>query len=288
MAATFSVVMPTRNRASLAVAQVERLQAMRSAPDEIIVIDDGSSDDTVAQLEVLVTPPLILGGRAEGVSAARNLGIEKVTSEWTVFVDDDDVPFDNWMERLRGLVEDNHDAVYVSVGLDSGDGTPLPVPTVGAAFHHAGCNFMPGSFAVRTSTLREVGGFDDRIRFGEFTDLALRLFDCSHAHGWQLVHDPRPAHRITVRPPAERSSVQSEVFISSALVSIEKNERLWARDPESWALQIEIMAVAMVKAGRAGEGRAALWRAFRIAPSPKRLARVALSSVGPVRRRVWG
>jgi len=85
-----SVIIPTYNRAEWVLGSIESALGQTRPPDEIIVIDDGSTDDT----------PRVLAGAPEGVrcfrqdnagvSEARNRGVREATGRWIAFLDSDD------------------------------------------------------------------------------------------------------------------------------------------------------------------------------------------------------
>ncbi len=285
---TFAVVIPTRDRADLVTRLVRRIAAMPDPPDQLIVVDDGSLDDTPERLASLTPPPTIVSGRGEGPSATRNRGAAVVTTDWLVFIDDDDHPSDDWIGRFRAMAAAHPDAAYVSIGHEDSNGVLGSIAAWGPAFGSANASFLAGTFAIRTDAFRSIGGFDEHLFFGEFTDLALRAFEHLQAHGRAIVHDPPSGLRLADRPPGARSSLRPEVFVDSGLVSLRKNEHLWTRDPEGFAVQLSILGVAAMRAERTAEGRALLRRAVRLDPTNVRhLARAGLAYVPVAGARAW-
>jgi glycosyltransferase involved in cell wall biosynthesis len=88
-----SVIIPTFNRAKLLVEAVDSVLAQRDVPEEveIIVVDDGSTDNTCEVLETLAGKICCIRQEHSGVSRARNLGISKAGGEWIAFLDSDDL-----------------------------------------------------------------------------------------------------------------------------------------------------------------------------------------------------
>lgn len=261
---------------------------MPEPPDQLIVVDDGSDDDTAERLAGLPRPPTVVSGRGEGPSATRNRGVATVTTDWLVFIDDDDHPSDDWIARFRRLAADHADAAYVSIGHEDSNGVLGSIAAWGPAFGQANASFLAGTFAIRTGDFRAIGGFDERLYFGEFTDLALRAFEHLQQQGRGIVHDPPSGLRLAERPPEARSSLRPEVFVDSGLISLRKNEHLWQRDPEGFALQLSILGVAAMRADRVAEGRQLLRRSARLHPTnPRHLARAVLATAPVVGRRLW-
>ena len=89
-----SIIIPTYNRAQYVVRAVRSALEQTYQNVEVIVVDDGSIDDTQLSLATLSDPRLrIIKQDNGGVSAARNTGIAAALGEWVAFLDDDD----SWM-----------------------------------------------------------------------------------------------------------------------------------------------------------------------------------------------
>ena len=85
-----SVVIPTYNRAEIVSRAIKSVQNQTLQPFEIIVIDDGSCDDTRRIIKEQFSYCRYYYQENKGVSSARNLGIQKAESEWIAFLDSDD------------------------------------------------------------------------------------------------------------------------------------------------------------------------------------------------------
>ena len=84
-----AVVIPTYNRAPLLVRAVRSVLDQTGAADEVIVVDDGSTDATA---EAVADLPVRLVRQANaGAAAARNRGVREATSPWVAFLDSDDL-----------------------------------------------------------------------------------------------------------------------------------------------------------------------------------------------------
>src|SRR5690242_6042277 len=88
---TISAVIPTYNRRKYVVRAIDSVISQQSPPDEIIVIDDGSTDGTAELLHSTFGNSLkIIYQENAGVSAARRRGIVAASGEWIAFLDSDD------------------------------------------------------------------------------------------------------------------------------------------------------------------------------------------------------
>ncbi len=92
-----SVVIPTYNRANLIVRTINSILNQTVRVDEIIVIDDGSTDNTKELLSAL--PITYIYQENNGVSSARNNGIKKSQYSWIAFCDSDDIWHPNKIEE---------------------------------------------------------------------------------------------------------------------------------------------------------------------------------------------
>ena len=88
-----SVIIPTFNRAKLLVEAVRSVVDQKDVPEdvEIIVVDDGSTDNTREALAALAGKIAYIRHEHSGVSKARNLGISRSSGEWIAFLDSDDL-----------------------------------------------------------------------------------------------------------------------------------------------------------------------------------------------------
>lgn len=89
---TVSVIIPTYNRAHTVLDAVDSVLGQRFGDLELIVVDDGSTDDTAVRLAAVADRRLrCIRGRHAGVSAARNLGVAHAAGELVAFLDSDDL-----------------------------------------------------------------------------------------------------------------------------------------------------------------------------------------------------
>ena len=96
-----TVVMPTRNRASLVGRAVDTVLVQRHQSFELLVIDDGSEDETPAVLTSIDDPRVrIIRTAGVGESAARNIGLDAAAGELITFLDDDNLMDPGWLHAV--------------------------------------------------------------------------------------------------------------------------------------------------------------------------------------------
>lgn len=165
------------------------------APDEVLVIDDGSGDST-ARLARSLGARVERHGKNRGLAAARNTALQRARGEVVVFVDADAVPHPDLLRRLTAGYDD--DPSLAAVGgqiLEVGGATA--VDRWRAAFWRQTLGDRPLDHApfvvgaccsVRRSAALDAGGFSPAFRTnGEDVDLSVRL----RASGLRLAYDPR-------------------------------------------------------------------------------------------------
>jgi glycosyltransferase involved in cell wall biosynthesis len=122
-----SVVIPTYERAKLTLQAVLSVLDQQYSEFEVIVVDDGSSEETQKQLESMLPAGVIfISLPHSGLPAvARNAGIASAKGEWIAFLDSDDIwnP-DKLSKQMETALAGNFDCVSSNFLLDSGPGHP--------------------------------------------------------------------------------------------------------------------------------------------------------------------
>ncbi len=184
-----SVVIPTYNRYEVLKRALTSVFAQTHSPSEVIVIDDGSRDETAKILQDF--PSIIYRYQNNsGVSSARNLGISLCSHEWIAFLDSDDA----WHEAKLALHVSLHAAekellFSYTDELWIRDGKEVKIPKKfqkhsGEVFSQclSHCIIAPSSVLIHKNLFEEIGVFDENLEVCEDYDLWLRL-TCKHKVG---------------------------------------------------------------------------------------------------------
>ena len=200
--AQVSVVVPSHNRARLLERTLRSILDQHLTDLEVLVVDDGSSDDT--QAVATATDPrvqVLRNPRPAGVSAARNRGIAAARGEWIAFCDDDDLWAPDKLSR-QVMAADRAGAGWGYVGdvnvddrlrVLSGGRPPDPDAVMTLLPRWNPLASGGSNVVVRAELLRTVGGFDPALRRTEDWDLWIRLSRTGRP-AW--VCDPLVAYRF--------------------------------------------------------------------------------------------
>ena len=179
-----SVIIPCYNRAHTLSRALDSVLAQTHRADQIIVVDDASSDDTRTLLSRYPRIDTLFLAQNQGVSAARNAGLEQAKHEWIALLDSDD----EWLpEKLARQV----DAIVCNPQTRIFHTNEIWIrhgKRVNAMNKHAKpdghvyrdslalCCVSPSSILMHRSVLDECGVFDESLPACEDYDLWLRLF----------------------------------------------------------------------------------------------------------------
>jgi glycosyltransferase involved in cell wall biosynthesis len=185
MSPFFSVVIPVFNRAAVLARALESVLRQSDQDFEIIVVDDGSSDNPAQVVERLGDPRIRCVRKDNGGGgAARNRGIDMARGRFVAFLDSDDVFLSHHLAAMRALVEgEKNVAGYARMIVDRGRGrTFLKPPRAIAPGEHMATYLLCDRGFVPTITLvvaRETAlrvRYSEGLPFAQDTDFAIRLF----------------------------------------------------------------------------------------------------------------
>ena len=215
-----SVVIPTYNRGNHVVRAVESVIAQSYKDYEIIVVDDGSSDQTKALLEPYSDCIRYVHQSNAGPASARNNGIRMAVGEWMAFLDSDDVWAPNKLERqLSQCIGLNADLSFHDLSFPSFYGRDisswneyvhkeylrtdcLKTGILDDAYHRMMTTahiFLTTTFLAKRRAICDVGCFNEAFRTSEDLDLYFRLaarFRVAYVAEALAVYTPG-SHRVT-------------------------------------------------------------------------------------------
>ena len=196
----FSVVIPTYNRAELLRQALESVFAQPNFDGEIIVIDDGSTDGTLALTDAYGDRIRVFQQRNRGPGAARNRGIQEARGRYVAFLDSDDLWFP-WTAAvyretltnqglpafLRGKAFWFTEPAEIQQVHGGAGNIEMLADFLSIADTEHPCYFGASWAVVRRDVLLRTGGFTNKNINGEDQDLWIRL---GTEAGFALVNAP--------------------------------------------------------------------------------------------------
>ncbi|SEV98947.1 glycosyltransferase family 2 protein [Natrinema salifodinae] len=232
-----SVIIPTYNRAAALPTAIDSALEQTIDDLEVVVVDDGSTDDTdsvLAEYEDSRVRPVVHATN-QGANVARNTGIEHARGEYVAFLDSDDEWHPEKLEQQLAALEDRSDdwvGVYCDTAYDLDGASGLVRTTAATLLARAddepareggeelmgeilADNVQPGAgstLLVRTEVAREAGGFDEELDRFQDPEFCLRVLK----HGKLAYVDAELVSRDdTGHPPADLIATASEQYLST-------------------------------------------------------------------------
>ncbi|MEY4765089.1 MAG: hypothetical protein RI907_1762 [Pseudomonadota bacterium] len=183
-----SVIVPCHNARRYIEAALASATSQTHPNLQIIVIDDGSTDDTAAIVRERFPQVTLMSQPNGGVSSARNLGLKLAEGEFIAFLDADDVWHPQKVEAQLALLQAHPDVLLcrsdrvdsltdfdARQDLTAQSGLPRHhlVAALHDSFHHP--YFATSTVMVRRRAIERTGGFDPRLRIAEDIDFYLRV-----------------------------------------------------------------------------------------------------------------
>ncbi|MBF2073959.1 MAG: glycosyltransferase [Synechococcales cyanobacterium C42_A2020_086] len=212
-----SVVIPTYNCARYLGEAIDSVLQQTHPAAELIVVDDGSTDETADVLQRYGERLQVIRQTNQGVAVARNQGIRQARGEWIAFLDADDYFLPDKLAAQMAIAAQHPRAGIVHSGWQRITATGEPLITVKLWQQVPQLNLegwlrwkpvLPSAMLFRRAWLEQAGGFDPRFPPAEDTELVLRLARmgceavwlpqvtvCYRQHGESAMHQGLPQAR---------------------------------------------------------------------------------------------
>lgn len=286
-----TVVIPVHNRESTIERAVRSVLA-QGGDLELIVVDDGSTDGTVAVLESIDDSRLtVLRQPHRGVSAARNHGAMASAGELLLFLDSDDEALPGWLAGFASAMASSIvAAASCSAELCEADGRRhvAEPESYDALLPGSSGLFLAGTFAIRRDVFAEAGGYAPELTYSENTELGLRVMALCRDRNLRIVTIPDVLVRVHRRAAQPLGEGELRRRMHAASYVLHHHRTALARQGSLDATYAAIVGVNAAKLGDAQAARRSLAESWRAAPRrPIAYARLAAVMVRPVRARVW-
>jgi glycosyltransferase involved in cell wall biosynthesis len=180
-----SIIMPCHNAAKHLPNSFGSVFSQTRADWELIAVDDGSTDATLATLQGMNDPRIyVLTQANQGPAAARNAGISKARGRYVAFLDADDTWHSDFLAHMLAALETEPDAVlaycgWQKLGLPDKQGLPFVPPDYETPFKletlFTGCRWPIHAALTRREAVLAAKGFDPSLINAEDFALWLRI-----------------------------------------------------------------------------------------------------------------
>lgn len=240
--AAISVIIPTFNRELKVARAVASVLYQRFTDYEIIVVDDGSDDDTRTSLKQFGKQiTRIVHSENRGVSAARNTGIQNTDAPFIAFLDSDDYWLPGKLETQMDFFSTEPEAVicqteeiWIRNGRFANPAKKHRKPT-GDLFNPSLklCLISPSAVMVKRTLLEKVGLFDESLPACEDYDLWLRIACGYPVHlikEWQVVKEGGHSDQLSTKYRGmDRFRIEAIVkLLKSGALNLEQAEEAMA------------------------------------------------------------
>lgn len=198
-----SIIIPVYNREQFVDRAIKSVLSQIYQKWELIVVDDGSSDNTGLVVKKYLTDLRIryIKKSWSGAAHSRNVGVENATHELITFLDSDDEAETHWLSTLVfTLTKGSYGAVCCGVAKYCERGKIIEVKfpvNLGPSFkNYTGKFSNGGTFLIEKDAFMKVGGYDEILRAGQHTELALRLLDYFRKSDVKIVNIRLPLIKI--------------------------------------------------------------------------------------------
>jgi len=181
----FSIIIPTYNRSTSIAHTLQSCFQQTFTDFEVVVVDDGSTDNSVEVLNAITDERLkVLTQANAGPAAARNTGMKAATGEFIAFLDSDDVWYPEFLQCAENMLSGNEEQVlYGQIIVDRGVGRywvkPDRVIAHGESIYdylYIDGHFIQTSTIVMPAQLSSSVRWDESVTFGDNDQFAIELW----------------------------------------------------------------------------------------------------------------
>jgi GT2 family glycosyltransferase len=244
----FAVIIPAFNAAETLRQAVDSVLAQTCAPHEIIVVDDGSTDDTAAVATGYGARVTLIRQQNSGVSAARNAGARAATADLLCFLDADDWYYPDRLEAYAGMIRQEPALDFLTGDFDYVDAQgkhlrrsmeTTPAGRVMLDRARDGRAVMEGAvlgefiaahfgdthtLTVPRATFLELGGYPTGFAVCEDVNFLIRL--CARSRRVGVVCKPTAAYRIHGNSATRSDPLRAQLQTLAALKALVPQLRL--------------------------------------------------------------
>lgn len=228
-AETITVVIPCYNYADYVAHAIDSVLAQSKQPNEIIVINDGSKDNSLAIINGYKDKVRIIDQENQGIVATKNRGIDEATSDWILFLDADDVLHPTYLEKFYAAARTkNADVIYSAMQFTGKEADVFWSRPFSRRSLRKG-NYINNSALIRREPLQNAGGYNKAMSFGyEDWELYLNLAEA----GVRFAYIREPLLFYRRHSDNSRDKVAQAKLVEAHMVIRQLHPRLFSKKYE--------------------------------------------------------
>lgn len=288
-----SIIIPTYNRVKFLPRAISSVLNQTNDDWELIISDDGSTDDTEAVISSYLTDERIhyIKNENKGATAARNSGANIAKGDYLTFLDSDDEATENWLSAFVEFI--NKGAKVICCGYTYYDHNGnfikenFPYNLGGIYLNRTGRFTNGGVFILEKNLFNIIGGYDENVKSGQHSEMALRLVQVLNKKDIDIVNIFKPLIKVHVHK-GEKIRNNSEALYLGTIYTLQKHSALFEQFPDVYKDYLSIAALGAFKTNRVKESQSLFLKAWKVKPkSIKSLFRYILSLSPVLGSKVW-
>ncbi|TQI70417.1 glycosyltransferase involved in cell wall biosynthesis [Gramella sp. Hel_I_59] len=280
----FSVIIPTYNNAVTVITSIKCVMDQTFTNWELVVVDDGSTDDTEKQVAPFLDNPRItyVKQKNQGDTVARNHGASLTTGAFICFLDSDDKVTRNWLQDFYDLRESN--TGYISCGWIARGKKSYPAVKKNISKHKY--SSLSGTYSIRRDIFTEVGGYDPLLIQSTNWEFTARAIECCEKHHLSIVYTNNCNFEYTIHTDPSKKHMRDSKRAAATLYMHNKYK-------DSGVLHfrkngfLNSSAINYARVGEIKKSREVFHKLLKEDFSLKNIANVIAIEIPFVRRKLW-
>lgn len=277
-----SIIIPTHNRAHLISRAIQSVIDQSYTDWELIIVDDGSTDNTEEVLQPFLKDERIryIIKENSGAAHSRNVGVDLSTGDYITFLDSDDEAKPEWLFEIMQVIE-NEFPVLICCGCEivshQGEIVDIKLPeSKKELFGDVDYKMTNGGvFIMPREVFEKVGGFDNNLKSGQHTELSFRLLPYILNSGGKIINIYKPLIKVHIHK-GERIRGNPEMKFQGTEYCLTKHAKFF-NDKKAFRSNYEgTLGRNAYLTRRKNISIKYFWKAFKSNPSIKRFGRLLI------------
>jgi glycosyltransferase involved in cell wall biosynthesis len=288
-----SIIIPTYNRAKYLPRAIESVLNQHYLDWELIISDDGSTDNTENIVQGYLKDNRIkyLKNKNAGATAARNSGARVSKGEYITFLDSDDEAKPNWLKFFIEEIKKGEDVICCGYDYIDQNGKLIkenfPI-NMGPLYGNRTGRFTNGGvFMMQKDLFLEIDGYDERVKSGQHSEMAIRLFDLLDKRNISISNIFKSLIKVHVHSDAKIRNDDSAIY-EGIIYALNKHGKRFSHHRSLLINYYRVGAVSAFRIGKEKEAKELFYKAWRENPfEVKSFLQFILSQIPSFGRFFW-